>query len=73
MASRFVDGSFTQVLTMVRFNNQDSAAEQITSGKISKQDGVITSAKGGVDMNPMRTQRLFDQTWNYRSQDGTAD
>lgn len=55
--NKFVDGRFTQVLTMTRFNNQDSDAEPITNSKISKKDGVII--KGTQTNSEANTVRRF--------------
>ena len=38
----FTDGQFTQRLTMVRFNNQDSKVTSTSNQKITKKNGVVT-------------------------------
>jgi len=38
----FTDGQFTQTLTMVRFNNQDSKVTNTSNEKITKKNGVVT-------------------------------
>lgn len=51
----FTDGQFTQNLTMVRFNNQDSKVTNTSNQKITKKNGVVTSSK-----NPMAMDRIND-------------
>ena len=63
----FTDGRFSQNLTMVRFNNQDRPVTKTTNEKIAKKDGVITSVK-----NPMGLDRINENIWNIRENDGMA-
>ena len=63
----FTDGQFTQNLTMVRFNNQDSKVTKTTNQKITTKNGVVTSVK-----NPMALDRINENIWNIREDDGTA-
>ena len=48
----FTDGQFTQALTMVRFNNQDSKVTNTSNEKITKKNGVVTS------LSPMAQDRI---------------
>jgi hypothetical protein len=63
----FTDGQFTQNLTMVRFNNQDSKVTNTGNEKITKKNGVVTSVK-----NPMALDRINENIWNIREEDGMA-
>ena len=63
----FTDGQFTQNLTMVRFNNQDSKVTNTTNQKITKKNGVVTNVK-----NPMQLSREMENIWNIRENDGMA-
>jgi hypothetical protein len=46
----FTDGQFTQRLTMVRFNNQDSKVTSTTNQKITKKNGVVTGVNNPNQM-----------------------
>jgi len=63
----FADGKFTQTLTMVRFNNQDKPVTRTNNEKIVKKNGVITSVK-----NPMAMDRINENIWKIRENDGMA-
>lgn len=63
----FTDGKFTQTLTMVRFNNQDRPVTQTTNEKIVKRNGVVTNVK-----NPMALDRVNENIWKIREDDGMA-
>jgi len=52
---------------MVRFNNQDSKVTKTTNQKITTKNGVVTSVK-----NPMALDRINENIWNIREDDGTA-
>lgn len=47
--TRMNEGRFTQVLTMVRFNNQDKPATPVASTTLSKKDGDIIKASNRED------------------------
>tara|TARA_B100000902_G_scaffold320839_1_gene313595 strand:+ start:3644 stop:5818 length:2175 start_codon:yes stop_codon:yes gene_type:complete len=63
----FADGQFTQNLTMVRFNNQDSKVTSTSNQKITKKNGVVTNVK-----NPMQLSREMENIWKIRENDGMA-
>ena len=63
----FTDGKFTQTLTMIRFNNQDTPATPTSNEKIVKKDGIITNVK-----NPMGQDRVNENIWKIREDDGMA-
>ena len=63
----FTDGQFTQDLTMVRFNNQDSRVTNTSNQKITKKNGVVTNVK-----NPMQLSREMENIWKIREDDGMA-
>jgi hypothetical protein len=63
----FTDGQFTQILTMVRFNNQDRQVTNTGNQKITKKNGVVTNVK-----NPMQLSREMENIWKIRENDGMA-
>lgn len=63
----FTDGQFTQNLTMVRFNNQDSKVTNTSNQKITTKNGVVTNVK-----NPMQASREMENIWKIREDDGMA-
>ena len=62
----FTDGKFTQNLTMIRFNNQDAKVTRTANEKIVKKNNVITS------VNPMGQDRVNENIWKIRENDGMA-
>jgi hypothetical protein len=52
----FTDGQFTQTLTMVRFNNQDSKVTNTSNEKITKKNGVVT---GVTNPNQLARQDII--------------
>ena len=63
----FTDGQFTQMLTMVRFNNQDSKVTSTSNQKITKRNGVVTNVK-----NPNQMAKENENIWKIRENDGMA-
>ena len=63
----FTDGQFTQNLTMVRFNNQDSKVTNTSNQKITTKNGVVTNIK-----NPIQLSREMENIWKIREDDGMA-
>ena len=63
----FTDGQFTQALTMVRFNNQDSKVTNTSNQKITTKNGVVTNIK-----NPIQLSREMENIWKIREDDGMA-